>query len=117
MGTTSGNGRRLVDAELFQLIANLAKADAQPFGGGGPIPARRHQCALQHRSLDIFQPRIQTTDAVTSAASAVPPAPVESIHSRDTGPTLPTDADIIAAGSLDAWLENIERTVLERTLM
>ena len=69
------------------------------------------------RRIEVQDLRLMPTDAVTSAASAVPPAPVESIHSRDTGPTLPTDADIIAAGSLDAWLENIERTVLERTLM
>ncbi|MCC6296045.1 MAG: sigma-54-dependent Fis family transcriptional regulator, partial [Pseudomonadales bacterium] len=67
----------------------------------------------ENQRIEVHDLRLMAGDA----ASTRSPAPARPDAAAADGPPLPTDAEIAAAGSLEAYLENIERAVLERTLV
>jgi two-component system response regulator PilR (NtrC family) len=71
----------------------------------------------ENQRIEVHDLRLMPTDVASPTASPLQPGPAVSGSAKEHTAVLPTDAEIVAAGSLDAWLENIERAVLERTLM
>ena len=67
----------------------------------------------ENQRIEVHDLRLMPTDVAVPQHAPARAAPVSA---GDIGAALPSDAEIIAAGGLDAWLENIERAVLERTL-
>ncbi|MFZ5653777.1 MAG: sigma-54-dependent transcriptional regulator [Pseudomonadota bacterium] len=66
----------------------------------------------ERQRIEVHDLRLMPADAAASRS----PAQVAPVPAGEAGAALPSDAEIVAAGSLDAWLENVERAVLERTL-
>ena len=71
----------------------------------------------ENQRIEVHDLRLMPTDVASPTASPLQPGPAVSGSANENTAALPTDAEIVAAGSLDAWLENIEKAVLERTLM